>query len=96
MRIFYGDGQSVIRFKDLKRAFTSRYASWLIGVGGFHEHAHAMFAYTEMFKQAPDGCERAQHRSDRQLRLGVRAMADAMLGCVLIAGSPRAPGHKIR
>ncbi len=49
VRIFYGDGQSVIRFKDLKRAFTSRYASWLIGVGGFHEHAHAMFAYTEMF-----------------------------------------------
>ena len=26
-----------------------RYARWLIAVGGFHEHAHTMFAFTEMF-----------------------------------------------
>ena len=47
--IFCGDGQSVISFKNLKKRFTSRYARWLIAVGGFHEHAHTLFAFTEMF-----------------------------------------------
>ena len=47
--IFCGDGQSVISFKNLKKRFTSRYARWLIAVGGFHEHAHTLFAFTEMW-----------------------------------------------
>ena len=47
--IFCGDGQSVISFKNLKKRWPSRYAKWLISVGGFHEHAHTMFAFTEMF-----------------------------------------------
>ena len=47
--IFAGDGQSVIRAKDMKRRWPHRYAHWLIGVGGFHEHAHSMFGFTEIF-----------------------------------------------
>ena len=49
VNIFCGDGQSVIAFKNLKKKYTQRYADWLIAVGGFHEHAHTMFALTEMF-----------------------------------------------
>lgn len=47
--IFCGDGQSVLSFKNLKKRWPTRYAQWLIAVGGFHEHAHTMFAFTEMF-----------------------------------------------
>ena len=47
--VFCGDGQSVISFKNLKKRWPFRYAKWLIAVGGFHEHAHTMFAFTEMF-----------------------------------------------
>ena len=47
--VFIGDGQSVISFKNLKKKFTSRYSRWLVAVGGFHEHAHRMFGFTEMF-----------------------------------------------
>ena len=50
--IAYGDGQSVITLKNLKKRFPDLYARWLIGVGGFHEHAHTMFALNEMFFEA--------------------------------------------
>ena len=46
---FAGDGQSCIGAKNLKRAYPALYADWLIVVGGFHEHAHFMFAITEGF-----------------------------------------------
>jgi len=49
VEIFAGDGQSVIRFKDLKKKFPHLYSRWLIAVGGFHEHAHTMFGFVEMF-----------------------------------------------
>ena len=49
VEIFGGDGQSVLSFKNLKRKWPTRYARWLIAVGGFHEHAHTMFALTQMF-----------------------------------------------
>jgi hypothetical protein len=49
IEIFCGDGQSVISFKNLKRRWPSRYARWLIAVGGFHEHAHFLFGSTETF-----------------------------------------------
>eukprot|EP00965_Chrysotila_dentata_P072320 2390060-Pleurochrysis_carterae.AAC.6 len=63
VEIFAGDGQSVIRFKDLKKKWPHLYSRWLIAVGaplakfiphncpicGFHEHAHTMFAFVEMF-----------------------------------------------
>lgn len=44
-----GDGQSVILWKNMKARWPFRYARWLIGVGGFHEHAHTMFGLNEMF-----------------------------------------------
>lgn len=44
-----GDGQSVILWKNMKRRWAARYARWLVGVGGFHEHAHTMFGLNEMF-----------------------------------------------
>ena len=47
--VFVGDGQSCIGMKNLKKAFPNLYARWLILVGGFHEHAHFMFAITEGF-----------------------------------------------
>ena len=47
--IFGGDGQSVIRAKDVKRRWPHRYARWLIAAGGFHEHAHSMFGFTELY-----------------------------------------------
>ena len=49
VNVFAGDGQSCIGGKNLKRAFPQLYADWLIVVGGFHEHAHFMFAITEAF-----------------------------------------------
>jgi hypothetical protein len=51
VKIFAGDGQSIIRAKDMKVRWPHQYASWLIVPGGFHEHAHAMFAYTELFNE---------------------------------------------
>lgn len=44
-----GDGQSVILLKNMKVRWPSLHAHWLIGVGGFHEHAHTMFALNQMF-----------------------------------------------
>ena len=44
-----GDGQSVILWKNLKCRWPMQYARWLIGVGGFHKHAHTMFGLNEMF-----------------------------------------------
>ena len=44
-----GDGQSVILKKNMKKRWPRLFARWLIGVGGFHEHAHTMFALNEMF-----------------------------------------------
>lgn len=49
VELFAGDGQSCIGAKNLKRKFPALYARWLIIVGGFHEHAHFMFAITEGF-----------------------------------------------
>lgn len=48
VRIVFGDGQSVIGMKNLKVAFPHKYASLVIGVGGFHSHAHAIFGYNEL------------------------------------------------
>ena len=39
-----GDGQSVLRLRDLKRIHTSRYKHVLIGNGHFHSGAHSAFA----------------------------------------------------
>ena len=50
--IALGDGQSVILLKNLKKRWPRLYARWLIAVGGFHEHAHTMFALNEMFWEA--------------------------------------------
>ena len=47
VEIFDGDGQSAISGKNLKKRYPDLYARWLIAVGGFHEHAHFMFAITE-------------------------------------------------
>lgn len=47
--VAWGDGQSVILLKNVKKKWPRLYARWLIGVGGFHEHAHSMFAMNEMF-----------------------------------------------
>ena len=44
-----GDGQSVILLKNMKKRWPKLYARLLIAVGGFHEHAHTMFALNEMF-----------------------------------------------
>ena len=44
-----GDGQSVILLKNMKRRWPLQFASWVVAVGGFHEHAHTMFALNEMF-----------------------------------------------
>ena len=52
VEIAYFDGQGVIGFKNAKKAFPHQYARFLIGVGGFHEHAHTLFAFTEMFDAA--------------------------------------------
>ena len=49
VNLLYGDGQSVIGLKNLKKRWPALYANVLVGVGGFHEHAHSMFAFTEMF-----------------------------------------------
>ena len=49
VRIFTGDGQSVKMAANMKHRWPGRYASWLISAGGFHEHAHTMFAFTELF-----------------------------------------------
>ena len=50
--IFAGDGQSVIRAKDTKKRWPHQYARWLLAAGGFHEHAHTMFAHTELWWEA--------------------------------------------
>ena len=47
VNVFTGDGQSCIGMKNLKRRWPQLYADWLVVVGGFHEHAHFMFAITE-------------------------------------------------
>lgn len=47
--VVWMDGQGIIGFKNLKARFPHLYARWLLAVGGFHEHAHFMFAITEMF-----------------------------------------------
>lgn len=47
--VAWGDGQSVILLKNVKKKWPRLFARWLIGVGGFHEHAHSMFAMNEMF-----------------------------------------------
>ena len=47
--VAWGDGQSVILLKNVKKKWPRLYARWLIGVGGFHEHAHSLFAMNEMF-----------------------------------------------
>ena len=49
MDVAIGDGQSVILLKNMKKRWPYRYARWLIGVGGFHEHAHTEFGLNEMF-----------------------------------------------
>lgn len=49
VKLLWADGQTVILAKNGKRRWPCAYASWLIGVGGFHEHAHSMFAFTETF-----------------------------------------------
>ena len=41
------DGQGCVGYKNLKKRFSRTYARFLIGVGGFHEHAHSLFAFTE-------------------------------------------------
>jgi hypothetical protein len=50
--VFCGDGQSIIMAKNMKKAWPHRYAHWLIAAGGFHEHAHSMFAHTELWFDA--------------------------------------------
>ena len=47
--VAWGDGQSVILLKNVKKKWPRVYARWLIGVGGFHEHAHSLFAMNEMY-----------------------------------------------
>ena len=47
--IEHSDGQSVIGDKNLKVRHPLTYARKVIVPGGFHEHAHGMFTYTEMF-----------------------------------------------
>jgi hypothetical protein len=49
VEVGWADGQSVIGLKNLKKRWPLRYAKWVLGVGGFHEHAHTMFAITTMF-----------------------------------------------
>lgn len=49
VNVVWGDGQSVIGWKNLKVKWPLQFAKWLVAVGGFHEHAHTMFAFTEMF-----------------------------------------------
>jgi hypothetical protein len=45
--VFVGDGQSVIQAKNNKVRWPRLYAKWLLMAGGFHEHAHFMFACTK-------------------------------------------------
>jgi hypothetical protein len=47
--VFVGDGQSVIQAKNNKVRWPRLYAKWLLMAGGFHEHAHFMFACTELY-----------------------------------------------
>ena len=49
VNVAWGDGQSVIGFKNLKKKWPLQFAKWLVAVAGFHEHAHSMFAFTQMF-----------------------------------------------
>lgn len=49
VEICIGDGQTCIAWKNLKVKYPHLYARWVIAVGGFHEHAHFMFAITEAF-----------------------------------------------
>ena len=45
--ILWGDGQTCIAAKNVKRKFPEHFARVVIGVAGFHEHAHFMFAVNE-------------------------------------------------
>ena len=44
-----GDGQTVLRLRDLKKKYGAAYRSILIANGHFHSFAHFMFAGHEMF-----------------------------------------------
>lgn len=43
------DGQGVLGQVRLKKRHPHRYARWVPGCGPFHEHAHSLFGWTEMF-----------------------------------------------
>jgi len=47
--VLFGDGQLVLRTRDLKRKFPRRYKILLIGCGFFHHLAHLMFSLNQMF-----------------------------------------------
>ena len=47
--LLFGDGQLVLRARDLKRKFPRRYKMLLIGCGFFHHLAHLVFALNQMF-----------------------------------------------
>lgn len=47
--ILFGDGQTVLRARDLKRKFPKTYKRLLIGCGFFHHLAHLLFALNEGF-----------------------------------------------
>ena len=47
--VLFGDGQTVLRSRDLKRKFPKVYKRLLIGCGFFHHVAHLLFALNEAF-----------------------------------------------
>ena len=47
--VLFGDGQTVLRARDLKRKFPKTYKRLLIGCGFFHHLAHLLFALNEAF-----------------------------------------------
>ena len=47
--ILFGDGQTVLRGRDVKRKFPTQHRWLLLGCGHFHQKAHHMFAILEMF-----------------------------------------------
>ena len=47
VEIVHGDGQLCVMLQNVKRCFPVMYSKVVIGVAGFHEHAHCAFALNE-------------------------------------------------
>lgn len=73
--VLLGDGQSVLRMRDLKRKYPAQYKHVLVLNGGFHSFAHFMFATQYLWWKSMCAAALPSRRRRRRAPLAAAAAA---------------------